>query len=195
MPKVPPQTTATLIAGIDANVTRAKALATGLTDAQFNWSPAPGVWSIGQNLGHLIATDGGAGLEAIRASIAKGRGASLTGPGPFRCGPIATKFILTQMPPVTAKFKAPKPFLPPPNLASDTTLNTWLGIADALRKAVESADGLDLGRITTRLPALPPILRSILRMTLVARLALLNIHGSRHIWQIEQIRGNPGFPK
>ena len=195
MPDVPAHTTVSLLEAIDANTQRARTLASGLSRQQFNWQPAAGVWSIGQNLGHLNILDGKASLEAIRTSVARGHAAGCTGTGPFRCGVVAAKFVGSQMPPVTRKFKAPKAFEAPPDLVPEATLAEYLGSSAELRELVKSADGLDLTRIRTILPALPALLRPILKMSLVARLALITTHDARHFWQIEQIRQRADFPK
>jgi len=195
MPALPAFTTATLIDAIDANTLRARTLASGLSAEQFNWQPAPGVWSVGQNLAHLNILDGSLSLDALRASIASGRARNLTAPGPFRCGPLAAKFVASQAPPVTRKFNAPKAFHAPPDLAPDSVLAEYLRISADFRSLVQSAEGLDLARIRTILPALPPLLRSLVKMSLVARLALVVTHDSRHLWQIEQLRLQPSFPR
>src|SRR5438552_12372548 len=46
-----------LISELNAADERATALAKTLTPGQLNWTPAPGVWSIGQCLEHLYLTN------------------------------------------------------------------------------------------------------------------------------------------
>src|SRR5262249_46828789 len=41
---------------LTAVIDDAKSIVSGLSDAQFNWKPAPGQWSVAQCLKHLVLT-------------------------------------------------------------------------------------------------------------------------------------------
>jgi hypothetical protein len=65
----------------------ARCLTEGLTEAQFNWRPAPDRWSIEECLAHLTAV-GLWELAAIEQAIDRGIKRGITGSGPFEYGNI-----------------------------------------------------------------------------------------------------------
>ena len=183
---------AVLVTEIDANVSHAESLVTGLSHAQFNWRPAPGRWSIAQCLRHLNTVNGG-DIAALRTAVADGKARGLTGEGPFQYGFLSRKFVASMAPPVTRKFKAPKYYEPPPEADPAATLTEYRRLCGEIRALAQSAAGLDLVRVKTILPALPALLRAIVRMPLGARLDLLVTHDRRHLWQAEHVRNHPEF--
>jgi DinB superfamily len=182
-----------LIAEIDANVSHAESVARGLSHEQFNWRSEPGRWSIGQALAHLNIVDG-QDLAPLRAGIDAGRSRNLTGTGPFTYGLVSRKVVASMEPPVTRKSKAPANYQPPPEADPEVTLAEYRRISAAIRELAKSASGLHLRRVKTSLPALPALLRTIVKMPLGARFALITAHDRRHLWQADQIRNHPGFP-
>ena len=86
---------AMVITEIDANLSHAESITHSLTREQFQWRPAPGRWSIGENFAHLNVTNGIV-IGAIEAGIAKGR--AKKGEGPFQYGFLVRKFIASQEP-------------------------------------------------------------------------------------------------
>ena len=185
---------AVLITEIDANLSHAESLAAGLSHPQFNWRPDAASWSIGQCLSHLNVVDG-QDLAPIRAAIADGKSRQLLGDGPFTYGFLSRKFIASMEPPAKRKFKAPKNYVPPEDSDPQTTLAEFRRISKELRTLAQSAAGLDLARVKTTLPALPPLLRAFVKMPLGARLEALTVHGRRHLWQAEAVRNHPEFPR
>lgn len=178
----------------DANVARAQALAAGLSREQFNWRPEPGRWSIAQCLSHLNVVNGqdlAPVGEAIRSARAKG----LLGAPPFQYGLLSRKFVQSMEPPVRGRTKAPKSYEPLPEGDPQATLAEYLRISRELRALVESSEGLDWRRAKTQMPALPAVLRAIVRIPLGARFALIAAHDRRHLWQAEQVREHPSFPR
>lgn len=185
---------AVLITEIDANLSHAESLAAGLSHPQFNWRPAPASWSIGQCLSHLNVVNG-QDLAPLRAAIADGKSRQLTGDGPFTYGFLSRKFIASMEPPAKRKFKAPKTYLPPEDSDPQTTLAEFRRISKDLRTLAQSTAGLHLARVKTRLPALPSLLRALLKMPLGARLEAITAHDRRHLWQAEAVRNRPEFPR
>lgn len=183
-----------LAATIQANVGRAEALTRGLSHAQFNWRPEPGQWSMAQALTHLNIVNG-QDLKPIQSAIEKGRRQGLTGRGPFTYGFFSRKFIASMEPPVKRKFKAPEYYQPPADSDLAQTLGEYRRIASELRTLTRAAAGLHLGRVRTTLPALPAFLRPILKMPLGARFELILAHDRRHLWQADQLRNHPAFPR
>lgn len=184
---------AMLVIEIDANFSHAESITYGLTKEQFSWRPEPGRWSIGECFAHLNATNSVA-LPAIETGIARGRASGKTGHGPFQYGFASRKFIASQEPPVKKKFKAPKVFLPPAEVDLDATMAEYRRISGELKRLTREADGLHLARVKITLPALPALLRAIVRMPLGGQLLLTTTHDRRHLWQAEQVRNDPGFP-
>lgn len=184
---------ALVVTEIDANLSHLESIAHGLTQDQFQWSPGPGRWSIGECIAHLNATNRTT-LPTIEEGIAEGRAKGITGAGPFKYGFLATKFAASQEPPVTRKFKAPKVFQPAPKIDMAAELAEYRRLALEFKRLTRSADGLHLARIKTKLSALPAALRAIVRMPLGGRLHLTASHDRRHLWQAEQVRNDPNFP-
>jgi hypothetical protein len=181
---------AVVVTEIEANVSHADSITHGLSHAQFNWRTEPGRWSIGECINHLNIINGAdlAQLEAVvDAALARGT----TGEGPYQYGFFARKFVAWMEPsPTSKKFKAPKQYIPPPEADLAKTIQEYKRVSSELRRIAQKANGLDLLRVKTQLSGIP-----ILRMPLGARLNLLTTHDRRHLWQAEQVRQHPNFPK
>jgi hypothetical protein len=182
-----------LISEIEANASHLETITHGLSNAQFNWRPEAGRWSMAECIGHLNLVNG-KDVAPLEAAIAAGRARNLTGEGPFTYGLLSRKFVANMDAPATRKFKAPKSYLPPPEAEMAATLAEYRRISGEMRRLAQSARGLDLARVKTTLPALPAPLRAVVRMPLGARLELLTAHDRRHLWQAEQVRQHPRFP-
>jgi hypothetical protein len=185
---------AMLIIEMEANVSHLESLTHGLSDAQFNWRPEPGRWSMAECVTHLNIVNGG-DLSPLESAIAAGRARNRTGEGPFTYGFLSKKFVATMEPTSGRKFKAPKLYAPPPQAGKDETVKEYGRIATELRRLTKSADGLHLARIKTTMLALPAALRPFVKMPLGARLHLITAHDRRHLSQAEQVRDHPDFPK
>jgi hypothetical protein len=184
---------AILIVEMDSNVSHLESISAGLSREQFNWRPQAGQWSIGECVGHLNIVNAG-DIAPLRAAIESGRARGLTGTGPFHYGSISRKFIASMEPPARKKFKAPKSYLPPSDAEPKSALAEYARVSAELRKLAVSANGLDLARVKTEMPALPAALRLFVKMALGARLTLLTTHDRRHLWQAEQVRNHANFP-
>ncbi len=162
-------------------------MAAGLTEAQFNWRPAPEQWSIEECLSHLTMV-GQVELLAIVAAIdqakAKGlTGASVTNGGPIEY-PIWERFILRETePPVRHSLSAPKRFVPLHGQPITGILPTFLHVQRNFGIQIARADGLDLRRV--KVPT--PITR-FLKLSLGATLAQAAAHERRHIAQARRVR-------
>ena len=95
-----------LISELNAADERATALAKTLTPGQLNWTPAPGVWSIGQCLEHLYLTNREY-LEPISNSL---MGAELAGVQDIKPGWFGRWFIRNYIEPspVSRRARAPR---------------------------------------------------------------------------------------
>ena len=183
-----------VFAQFEANRARAEVLAGGLSRSAFNWRPAPGRWSIAQCLSHLVVVNG-QDVGPIADTIRNAREAGITGAPPFRYGSISRWFVGSMEPPVRSRSKAPKGYEPPPEADPEKTLAEYLRINREIQEMIASSKGIDWARAKTTLPVLPPVLRSIVRMPLGARFELIAAHDRRHLWQAEQVRADPNFPR
>jgi hypothetical protein len=183
-----------LVTEIDANLSHAETITHGLTNAQFNWRPEAGRWSIAECVSHLVIVDRG-DIAPLRAAIEKGRAQNQTGEGPYEYGFLARKFVSSMDLPVKKKFKAPKYYAPPPESELEKTMAEYRRTAGEIRALAISANGLHLGKLKSELPQLPGVLRAIIKMPLGARLALMVAHDRRHLWQAEQVRQDARFPQ
>ena len=173
---------------LDAIRREGEAVASGLSDAQFNWQPAPGRWSIAQCLNHLnfgVALV----LPAFDRAIAEGRAQGKTSPGPFRYGWFSRLVIASMEPPPRWRMKTPmKKSAGTTHRAADVRPE-FASVRDQLAERVRQSDGLDLARIRT----ISPVNRMI-RLPLGAYFHFILAHDRRHLWQARHVRNAPGFP-
>lgn len=184
---------AILIQEIDANLSHLEGITIRLSREQFNWRPLPGRWSIGECIGHLNVVNFN-DLAPIREAIESGRRRGLIGEGPYKYGFLSDKFVASMDLPIKRKHKAPKLYVPPANADPAPTVAEYRRLSTELRKLALAANGLDLARVKTDMPALPPLVRRFLQMPLGARLTMITTHDRRHLWQAEQVRNAPQFP-
>lgn len=163
------------------------ALAAGLTDAQFNWRPGPGRWSIAQNLNHLNVGDLKV-LPAFDRAIAAGRAKGKTSTGPFRYGWFSRFLIREMEPPPRRRMKTPITGSAGDQHRAADILPEFARVRDELARRVRESDGLDLAGIRTVSPV-----NRLIRLPLGAYFAFILAHDRRHIWQARQVRTAPDF--
>jgi hypothetical protein len=160
----------------------AKVLTAGLTEAQFNWRPAPDQWSIEECLAHLTAV-GLVEVEAVEKAVNEAKAKGITGTGPFEY-PVWERLILRETePPVRHKMPAPKRFVPVHGQPITGILPTFLHVQRQFTLQIERADGLDLRRV--KVPT--PIMR-LLKLSLGGTLAQAAAHERRHMAQARRVR-------
>ncbi len=161
----------------------AEKLCGGLTNAQFNWRPAPEKWSIAQCISHLNVVDG-RDLPAVEQAIATARQSGmLLHPGPYRYGWLSSWFVRKMEPPASMKFRAPDIYVPPPEQDIHVALGEFLRVQDRLQELLVAADGLDLVRIKVPSPVV-----SFIKFSLGQRLRLIAAHDRRHLYQAWEVR-------
>jgi hypothetical protein len=165
----------------------AQELTAPLDDTQFNWRPSAKHWSISECLAHLNVVDR-LDLPLLAEEIERGRGAGVTGSGPFRYGFIGRWFVGFMDAPPKFKLSAPELYLLPAGHLKDKVVQEFLSIHDRMLELVKKANGLDLVRIKVPSPVGP------FKLSLGQRFALLAAHDRRHLWQGWQVRKNRGFP-
>ena len=163
----------------------------GLSNAQLNWSPAPGRWSIAQCLVHLTAV-GRPYAQALAEGIATAREQGRTVSGPVRYGFLERWAIRSMEPPPRRRMPAPKMFRPAEKAetyAGAEVIAEHLALKDRYVSLLSSADGLDVGRVKITSPV-----SRLIRFRIGAAFAFVASHERRHLWQAWQVREDPGFP-
>ena len=178
--------------GLVAAIARARTVADGLTDAQFNWKPSPGQWSVAQCVKHLVLT-GGLAAANQETAIAKLRGTGRRSDGPYTYRGMAAKMgnmlMKSVEPPVQRKFKTAKKVFPAEHHDQGALVAEFARVHERLGANVDAAKGFDVGAVSVGLPV--PLFRILLGQSLTFEIA----HARRHLWQAEQVRALPEFPK
>jgi len=179
---------AKILAEIDSNRQDAAVLLLDLTDAQFNWKPEAAVWSMAENLTHLV-TVMGLDTAKIAGTIAGAKSEKLYSTGPFRYGFLSRWFVRLMEPPPKRRFSAPKIYVPPPDARLVEVMTSFNAALDNLADQVRDSNGLDLARAKV----VSPVTR-YMRMPLGARFLLMTAHNRRHLWQALQLKKRADFP-
>lgn len=158
----------------------------GLTEAQFNWRPEPGQWSIEECLAHLTMV-GQWEVRAIEEAIDQGRQEGRTGSGPFRYGAI-DRLVLD----LTAvgrdgkprrRFPAPRRFVPVHGQPLTAIVPTFQHLQRQFHIQMDRADGLDLARVKVATP-----ISRFLKLSLGAMFEQAIAHEQRHLAQAGRVR-------
>jgi hypothetical protein len=163
-------------------------LMSGLSDAQFNWQPVPGRWSMAGCFEHLNKTAGDMFVPMIDRAIADARAKNLTSDGPFAYGAVQRWMIRTNDAPAKMKFKAPKKFQPAPHLSIEQVRADFVRWQDEVGRRLRDADGLDLRRAKQMFPFWP------FKWSLGALFMMMLAHERRHVYQARLVRQDPRFP-
>jgi hypothetical protein len=166
----------------------ATGLMSGMSDAQFNWQPAPGRWSMAGCFDHLNLSAAGLFMPSIDAAIATARAQGLKSNGPFVYSAFERWCIRTNDAPPGIRFKAPRPVQPASNKTIDAVRSEFLRWQDELGRRLREADGLDLKRARHQSPI------PLVKWSLGAYFQLMLAHERRHIWQARQVRQDRAFP-
>src|SRR5205823_9759211 len=129
----------------------APGLASGLSDAQFNWRPAENRWSMAECFDHLNAT-ARQFIPVIDAAIADGRARTLESTGPFTYPLFERLFLRMTEPPRRLRFRAPKAFRPSPHQSAAAVVSAFLEWQEQIADRLRQADGIDLRKVRQRSP-------------------------------------------
>lgn len=165
---------------------RARAVTAGLSVDQIYWRPAPGSWSVGECLQHLVQAND-VYLAAIDRAL-KGKS-----PAPVETitpGWFGRWFIRTAIEPSnrSRRGRAPRSIKPPASI-DPTILDTFLRSNDEAREFVRRASRYDVNRIRFVNPFL-----SVIRFTAGTGVEIVWRHQRRHLLQAERVRANPQGP-
>ncbi len=168
---------------------QAATLVRGLSDAQYNWHPGSGQWSMAQCLAHIVIGNE-VYFPVLQACVSEARKKGLTGNGPFRYGWLGNWFVRSMDAPPKRRFKNPPRLTPPPEQPLEKGVAEFNAAHDRLLQMIVAANGVDLGRAKFRSPLL-----KLLKLSLGQGFALMLSHGRRHLWQAGEVRKHPDFPK
>ncbi len=165
----------------------AEKLLEGISENQFNWKPSPERWSIAQCLDHL--NSGWGALPKLDRVISAADEQGVRGGGPYRHPVLGKLYLRFTEPPPKIRVPAPRRFRPAPERSISDVVPRFLQLQQEILTRIESADGLDLGRI--RLSS--PISRRF-RISLGQWFGFLAAHERRHLWQAWRVRRHADFP-
>ncbi len=176
-----------LLAELGAADERATALAGTVTRDQLNWTPQPGVWSIGQCLEHL-ALGNELYVTPISGSLTGRRRGVVQEITP---GWISRWFIHKYIEPsaTTGRARAPKKIEPAAEIEL-SILDRFLRSNRQIRQVIDRAADYDVNRLRFRNPFVP-----VIRFTVGTGLHILPAHQRHHLLQAERIRSSPDFPR
>lgn len=160
-----------------------RALVERLDDATLFRRPAEHRWSVGEHMAHVGLTVGPY-LPALEAALEKGKARGWTAPdGPFRGTWLGHWFVQSMEPPPKRRMKTFGKMIPPaPAELSRAEIMEGFGrVQDGLLATMDRAEGLDLGRIRVRSPAV-----WILRLPLIQAFEALAAHTDRHLWLMRE---------
>lgn len=159
-----------------------------LTPEQLFWRPPDGSWSIGECVLHVAVVNRRM-LPGIDRAIEQARRRGLRATGPFRHGWPGSWLVQGLEPPVKRKVRT-SPWAIPQAQGTPESVEHDLHASHAeVIERMRRAQGYHLGKAKVKSPFMP-----LLRYSLGQSFAIIAAHGRRHVWQAEQVRGNPGFP-
>lgn len=164
------------------------ALTRGLTDAQLNWRPSDGRWSIAECIAHLTAT-GNMYLAPLDRAIERGHAQAMFGGRDFQPTGIGRWLIAQMEPPPKRKMRAPKKIAPQRVETGRQLATEFDAMHRELIDRVRRSTSLDLSRVMLRSPIIP-----LIRLSLGTWLAFIVAHERRHLWQARQVRQELRFP-
>ncbi|MEX0967281.1 MAG: DinB family protein [Bacteroidia bacterium] len=169
-----------VIASLERTNERVARLA-DLTAEELNWKPAPGAWSIGQCLSHLI-TAHALYVDKLEKVISNGWSRNkIEKKRKFRPGWFGKWFIKKVGPEINGTVKSPKYFLPKDSV-DKTIIGEFLRQQDQIIALVRKADGLNLNKNRIASPV-----TKFLRFKLGDGFSVIEVHEERHLNQAERV--------
>lgn len=169
-----------------AELERVRELTAGLSRRQFNHKPTPDRWSVGQCIDH-VAVSMGIYLEPMEPTIEE---AELRGGEPYGRGTFMGRLLVGALRKPGGRYKAPRRFQPASSdLDPDPVRREYERQTGRMQRALERADGLDLGRVKMPWPVF-----GLIKITLAQAFELQALHTTRHLDQAERVTRSDGFP-
>jgi hypothetical protein len=168
-----------LIAQLERTKSRFLASVEGLSEAQWNYKPAPERWSVAECAEHITAAE-----SFIRKMVAE----SMKGELPAGAtGTNQDQKILTFLVDRSTKFKAPEPLMPTNRFGTPAAAIAAYNKERAETIALASSD-VDLRTHGAKHFALGDL-------DAYGWFLFLSAHSERHTLQIDEVKADPGFPK
>ena len=161
---------------------QARQLVSDLSEAQLNWQPGAGAWSVAQCLGHLGQMNSVL-TAALRSAVRQADKNSVMPRQPIQPGWFGRWFIQQMEAPPRRKMKTPRQGVPEAHKSGEEILRAFIAAHDELRSLVHEARDLDLNRIRFR-----NLFIGLLRYTVGTALLVIGAHDRRHLWQARQVR-------
>lgn len=152
-----------------------------LSEAEFDFQPQVGAWSIGECLAHLNQTNFEY-FPPTQAAINIARENKIFGREPFKHNWLGNFFIKQIEPPVRRKLKSPRKFQPSAQIEMRDTIERFLIDQERVLKLIDEASGLDLARVEISSPV-----TRLLKFSLGQVFALTCAHERRHLWQAREV--------
>lgn len=152
----------------------------GLSEAQWNYKPAPDRWSIAECAEHITAAE-----PMLRGYIAEAMKTPL--PAEQRAAARQDEKLLTVLVDRSKKFKAPEPLIP------TNRFGTPAAAVEAFRKERAETIKLASGDVDLRAQGANHFLLGPLDA--YGWFLFQSGHSERHTLQIEEVKADPNFPK
>jgi hypothetical protein len=128
-------------------------------------------------------------LVPLRAALTTARSRGRTGQEPFRYGFLSRWFLRSLSPRSRRRLRAPRKYTPAPRHRVEPLSQEFARVQQDLLAALVEAEGLDLGRVHARSPAM-----WLLRLPVGIWFAGLAAHEARHLEQARAVHQHSGFP-
>jgi hypothetical protein len=179
-----------ILADIQASDRAADTLVAGLSDDQLHWQPDGGkAWSIAQCLEHLATMNVVYG-NAVRSGLELARTKGWARRSAARPGFFGAMFARSMEPPVRRRLRAPRQTTPSSGLPRQEVLRRYHDAHASIFDIIRDAASFDVNRATFRNPFI-----SLVRVKVSTGLRVIAAHDRRHLWQAEQVRLRPDFPR
>ena len=177
-----------LVKGFEAVGRDVAALIDGLTDAQLNWCPSEGRWSIAECIAHLTVS-GNLYFEPLDRAIRRGTDRAMFGGRDFQPTRIGRWLVAQMEPPPKHRSKTFRKIIPQRVESGARLAREFEAMHAGLIDRVRRSTSLDLSRVKLRSPLVP-----LLRLSLGTWFQFLLAHERRHLWQARQVRQELRFP-
>jgi hypothetical protein len=129
-------------------------------------------------------------LPRADKAIVRAREAGLLGDGPYRYRAFDRWVIRNLEPPPKHKVKTTRPYVPSRGRPLGEILADFMRVHEETCECLRRADGIDLARAWMRHPTV-----WVFWFSLGTGFGIVTGHARRHLWQAEQVKAHPRFPR
>lgn len=159
----------------------------GIPDAQWTFKPEPSVWSVAENLEHIVIVQ-----ERVLGPISD-QLAAATAPSPDRDYAVVDQIVIHQFPNRLAKFKGPEFLCPTGACTPSEALDRLTANTRRFIERLESAP--DLRQHAIQSPPLTAMTNGEHQfMDGYQWILAAAAHTQRHVKQILEVKAHPNFP-